>query len=141
MLRTRTATVVAAGALAAGVATGVAGYAAVSDNGSVSAGTSGRRALLDRLACEGAAFRTRPLSAATPSFLTYADDDLEPCRRGRFPAFSITGPACALMCEHCRARIQQYFDNGVTTSSLAVMGLDPELQYWDAVNALAPAAG
>ncbi len=37
MLRTRTATVVAAGALAAGVATGVAGYAALSDNGSSSA--------------------------------------------------------------------------------------------------------
>jgi len=43
--------------------------------------------------------------------------------------------------EHCRARIQQYFDNGVTTSSLAVMGLDPDLQYWDAVTALAPSAG
>ena len=42
--------------------------------------------------------------------------------------------------EHCRARIQQYFDNGVTTSSLAVMGLDPELQYWDAVRSLAPSA-
>ena len=43
--------------------------------------------------------------------------------------------------EQCRARIQQYFDNGVTTSSLAIMGLDPELQYWDAVHALAPTAG
>ncbi len=43
--------------------------------------------------------------------------------------------------EHCRARIQQYFDNGVTTSSLAVMGLDPELQYWDAVNALGSHSG
>ena len=43
--------------------------------------------------------------------------------------------------EQCRARIQQYFDNGVTTSSLAVMGLDPDVQYWDAVHALAPSAG
>ena len=42
--------------------------------------------------------------------------------------------------EHCRAHIQRYFDNGVTTSSLAVMGLDPELAYWDAVRSLAPAA-
>jgi probable F420-dependent oxidoreductase len=40
----------------------------------------------------------------------------------------------------CRARIQEYFDNGVTTSSLAIMPLDPELSYWDAVRALAPSA-
>jgi probable F420-dependent oxidoreductase len=38
----------------------------------------------------------------------------------------------------CRARIQQYFDNGVTTSSLAILAFDPELSYWDAVRALAP---
>ena len=31
--------------------------------------------------------------------------------------------------EQCRARIQQYFDNGVTTSSLAIMGFDPEVEY------------
>ena len=43
--------------------------------------------------------------------------------------------------ERCRAHIQQYFDNGVTTSSLAVMGLDPELSFWDAARALAPTAG
>jgi probable F420-dependent oxidoreductase len=43
--------------------------------------------------------------------------------------------------EHCRARIQEYFDNGVTTSSLAIMGLDPELDYWAAVRSLAPTAG
>ena len=41
----------------------------------------------------------------------------------------------------CRARIQQYFDNGVTTSSLAIMPLDPDLKHWDAVRALAPTAG
>lgn len=42
---------------------------------------------------------------------------------------------------HCRERIQEYFDNGVTTSSLAILGLDPELNYWDAVKALAPTGG
>ncbi|MGD9997377.1 MAG: LLM class F420-dependent oxidoreductase [Ilumatobacteraceae bacterium] len=41
----------------------------------------------------------------------------------------------------CRAKIQRYFDNGVTTTSLAIMPLDPELKYWDAVRALAPSAG
>ena len=40
----------------------------------------------------------------------------------------------------CRAKIQQYFDNGVTTSSLAILGLDPELNYWESVKALSPSA-
>ena len=40
----------------------------------------------------------------------------------------------------CRAQIQEYFDNGVTTSSLAIMPLDPELSHWDAVRSLAPTA-
>jgi probable F420-dependent oxidoreductase len=43
--------------------------------------------------------------------------------------------------EQCRAHIQQYFDNGVTTSSLAIMALDPEVKFWDAARALAPTAG
>jgi len=42
---------------------------------------------------------------------------------------------------HCRARIAEYFDNGVTTSSLAILGLDPELNYWESVKALSPSAG
>jgi probable F420-dependent oxidoreductase len=41
--------------------------------------------------------------------------------------------------EQCRARIQQYFDNGVTTSSLALMPLAP-FDHWEAVRALAPSA-
>jgi probable F420-dependent oxidoreductase len=41
----------------------------------------------------------------------------------------------------CRARIQQYFDNGVTTSALAILPLDPDLKHWDAVRSLAPTAG
>ena len=42
--------------------------------------------------------------------------------------------------EHCRATIQRYFDNGVTTTSLAILPLDPDLKHWDAVKALAPTA-
>jgi probable F420-dependent oxidoreductase len=41
----------------------------------------------------------------------------------------------------CRDRIQQYFDNGVTTSSLAILGFDPDLSFWDAARGLAPSAG
>ena len=40
----------------------------------------------------------------------------------------------------CRAKIQAYFDNGVTTSSLAILALDPELNYWESVKALSPSA-
>jgi probable F420-dependent oxidoreductase len=40
----------------------------------------------------------------------------------------------------CRARIQRYFDNGVTTSSVAILPLDPELSHADAVRVLAPNA-
>ena len=40
----------------------------------------------------------------------------------------------------CRERIQAYVANGVTTSSLAVLPLDPELDVWQAMRDLAPAA-
>ncbi len=41
----------------------------------------------------------------------------------------------------CRERIEAYFANGVTTSSLAVLPLDPALDVWQAMRDLAPAAG
>ncbi len=41
----------------------------------------------------------------------------------------------------CRAHIESYFDHGVTTSTLAILPLDPELDYWQAVSDLAPSAG
>ncbi len=41
----------------------------------------------------------------------------------------------------CREQIQAYFDNGVTTSSLAILPLDPDLDHWQAVEQLAPTAG
>lgn len=43
--------------------------------------------------------------------------------------------------EQCRATIQRYFDNGVTTSALAILPLDPTLDHWAAVESLAPNAG
>jgi len=42
--------------------------------------------------------------------------------------------------DECRAKIQAYFDNGVTTSSLAILPLDPEMDYWQAVKDLSPEA-
>jgi alkanesulfonate monooxygenase SsuD/methylene tetrahydromethanopterin reductase-like flavin-dependent oxidoreductase (luciferase family) len=40
----------------------------------------------------------------------------------------------------CRARIRSYFDHGVTTSSLAILPLDPGLDFWQAVRDLSPSA-
>lgn len=62
--------------------------------------------LTARLTEAGADFALRPLLAATPSFRAFESDELGDCRRsGAFPAFSITGAACALDCKHCRASI------------------------------------
>ncbi len=63
------------------------------------------QSLLDALDASARPFRDRPLNAATPTFRAYASDELEPCGRRRFPAFSLTGPACALDCDHCQAKI------------------------------------
>jgi len=41
--------------------------------------------------------------------------------------------------EACRATIDRYFVNGVTTTSLALMPVAP-FDYWEAVRALAPSA-
>ncbi len=47
----------------------------------------------------------RTLRFSTPTFLDYDSDDIKGCTRNSFPAFSITGPACALDCDHCQAKI------------------------------------
>lgn len=61
--------------------------------------------LVDRLLVAGARYRSRPLDLATPTFKRYESEELEPCRGNRFPAFSLTGPACALNCTHCQAKV------------------------------------
>jgi probable F420-dependent oxidoreductase len=40
----------------------------------------------------------------------------------------------------CRARIAEYVANGVTTTSLAILPLDPDVRHWDAIRSLAPSA-
>lgn len=63
-------------------------------------------ALVEELRAIGTGFDNRPFRASTPSFRDFDSDELGACRRsGRFPAFSITGGACALDCKHCRASI------------------------------------
>jgi len=36
--------------------------------------------------------------------------------------------------------IDDYFRNGVTTSSLAILPLDPKMDYWTAIKDLSPSA-
>ena len=61
--------------------------------------------LVAALEQEAQARPLRPLRFYTPSFRAYASEELKPCGRDLYPAFSITGGACALNCDHCQAKI------------------------------------
>lgn len=63
------------------------------------------RDLVERFASFAESTRQRPLRFSTPTFKRYASSELKGCSRMSFPAFSVTGGACALDCEHCHARI------------------------------------
>ena len=41
----------------------------------------------------------------TPTFKSFETSEIKGCGKNNFPAFSITGGACALDCDHCRAKI------------------------------------
>ncbi len=62
-------------------------------------------ALIEALERAGETAVRRPVCFATPTFKDYASTELRGCSKNSFPAFSITAGACALNCEHCRARI------------------------------------
>jgi uncharacterized radical SAM superfamily protein len=49
--------------------------------------------------------RPRPIRFSTPTFKDYESSELSGCSKNSFPAFSITAGACALMCDHCQAKI------------------------------------
>jgi lipoyl synthase len=63
------------------------------------------RDLVDALEVASSERALAPMRFYTPTFRTYASDDLEGCGKASFPAFSITGGACALNCDHCQAKI------------------------------------
>ncbi len=52
-----------------------------------------------------AATASRPIRFSTPSFKDYTTSELSGCAKNSFPAFSITAGGCALMCDHCQAKI------------------------------------
>jgi lipoyl synthase len=58
-------------------------------------------------AFESAASRgtVREIRFSTPTFKAYSSCDVEGCGKNSFPAFSVTAGGCALMCDHCQAKI------------------------------------
>lgn len=46
-----------------------------------------------------------PVRFSTPTFREYQSTELVGCSKNSFPAFSVTAGACALMCDHCEAKI------------------------------------
>jgi uncharacterized radical SAM superfamily protein len=63
------------------------------------------RGLVDALEAAARERTLGPMRFYTPTFRVYASDELKGCGKASFPAFSITGGACALNCDHCRAKI------------------------------------
>ena len=47
----------------------------------------------------------REIRFSTPTFKTYSSCEIEGCGKNAFPAFSVTAGGCALMCDHCQAKI------------------------------------
>ena len=47
----------------------------------------------------------RAIRFSTPTFKAYSSCELEGCGKNSFPAFSVTAGGCALMCDHCQAKI------------------------------------
>lgn len=53
----------------------------------------------------GTAAVGREIRFSTPTFKAYSSCDVSGCGKNSFPAFSITAGGCALMCDHCQAKI------------------------------------
>lgn len=54
---------------------------------------------------EQAAVLARPIRFSTPTFKDFETTEMKGCSKNSFPAFSITAGGCALMCDHCEAKI------------------------------------
>ena len=61
--------------------------------------------LVDQFQSHALNAKLKPIRFSTPTFKEYETDDIKGCGKNSFPAFSITGGACALDCDHCQAKI------------------------------------
>ena len=62
-------------------------------------------ALVTAMEKQAAQVAARPVMLSTPTFKEYETTDVKGCGKNSFPAFSITGSACALNCDHCQTKI------------------------------------
>ncbi|MDJ0918367.1 MAG: radical SAM protein [Woeseiaceae bacterium] len=60
----------------------------------------------------------RPIRFSTPTFKEYESSELEGCGQNSFPAFSITGGACGLNCDHCQKKILEPMIPALNPASL-----------------------
>jgi uncharacterized radical SAM superfamily protein len=61
--------------------------------------------LVSELERRSGAHADRLMRFSTPTFKEYESSELQSCGKNSFPAFSITAGGCALMCDHCEAKI------------------------------------
>jgi hypothetical protein len=60
----------------------------------------------------------REIRFSTPTFKAYSSCELTGCGKNSFPAFSVTAGGCALMCDHCQAKILEPMIPATTPESL-----------------------
>lgn len=61
--------------------------------------------LIEAMERHGGDALSRSIRFSTPTFKEYESSELKGCGKNSFPAFSITAGGCALMCDHCNAKI------------------------------------
>ena len=60
----------------------------------------------------------RAIRFSTPTFKSYSSCELSGCGKNSFPAFSVTAAGCALMCDHCQAKILEPMIPAVSPEAL-----------------------
>jgi hypothetical protein len=70
--------------------------------------------------CERAAHHVvgREIRFSTPTFRSFSSCELAGCGKNSFPAFSVTAAGCALMCDHCQAKILEPMIPAVSPEAL-----------------------
>lgn len=60
----------------------------------------------------------RPINFYTPTFKAYASSEILSCGKSAWPAVSITGGACKLQCDHCKAKVLEPMIPATTPEAL-----------------------
>jgi len=73
-------------------------------------------ALIDRM--QDAAASASDIHFYTPTFKAYSTSEISACGQSAWPAVSITGGACKLQCDHCKAKILEPMIPATTPGAL-----------------------